>query len=252
MGRFIGSLPIKRPIDLLRREISDQCLEAVQDRPPVSTGCMSPQAGKRPRAMDSVQSTLAGCPSDLHNNGTAFEYAVCRPTPECETAGCSGGFSTATRRGAGFAAAGHLSAQSLGCAGAAVRLHGNPLHRNPTRPCRCGIPAGLLTSYGFDAGLSPAIRQFKRTAIVPPAVPGGQSIPAVADLVSAHWQENHILLVILNTKSVVNRLFDALRPLIPADCPGFCLTTWLCQQHRDDVLAQIIQRIENGSHECPA
>lgn len=117
-----------------------------------------------------------------------------------------------------------------------------------TQPDLAGVEYPLAFSPRMD--LMPdyhlRFRQFKRTAIVPPAVPGGQSIPAVADLVSARWQENHSLLVILNTKSVVNRLFDALRPLIPADCSGFCLTTWLCQQHRDDVLAQIIQRLENG------
>lgn len=55
-----------------------------------------------------------------------------------------------------------------------------------------------------------------------------------------------IILVILNTKGTVSRLFDALAPLMPPDCPLFCLTTYLCQQHRDDVLAQITRRLRDG------
>lgn len=88
--------------------------------------------------------------------------------------------------------------------------------------------------------------QFRRTKIIPPAVSSGQSIPAIADFVTSLLHENRSILVILNTKSMVNRLFDALKPIVPTDCPLFCLTTYLCQQHRDDVLRQISQRLKSS------
>ena len=59
-------------------------------------------------------------------------------------------------------------------------------------------------------------------------------------------QKNRSILVVLNTKSMVNRLFDALEPLMLENHPLFCLTTYLCQQHRDDVLHQISQKLDDG------
>lgn len=88
-------------------------------------------------------------------------------------------------------------------------------------------------------------QQFQRTKVLPPQVIGGQPIPAIADFVTGLQQENRSILVVLNTKGMVNRLFEALEPLVPADCPLFCLTTYLCQQHRDDVLNQITRRLNS-------
>ncbi len=88
--------------------------------------------------------------------------------------------------------------------------------------------------------------QFKRTKILPPPVPGGQSILDIAGFVAGLQQEKRNILVILNTKSMVNRLFDALKLLLPADCPLFCLTTYLCRQHRDVVLNQITHQLDAG------
>ena len=117
-----------------------------------------------------------------------------------------------------------------------------------TQPDLAGVEYPLAFSPRMD--LVPdyqlRFRQFRRTRIVPPAIPGGQSMAAIADFVAARRQENHSVLAILNTKSAVNRLFDALQPLVPADCPVFCLTTYLCPQHRDDVLAQIRRRLDAG------
>ena len=88
-------------------------------------------------------------------------------------------------------------------------------------------------------------RQFRRTKIIPPAAQGGQSISAVADFVAGLLQENRSILVILNTKSMVNWLFDALKSLVSAESDLFCLTTYLCGQHRDDVLEQITARLND-------
>ena len=45
---------------------------------------------------------------------------------------------------------------------------------------------------------------------------------------------------------MANRLFDALKLLLPTDYPLFCLTTYLCRQHRDVVLNQITRRLNAG------
>lgn len=117
-----------------------------------------------------------------------------------------------------------------------------------TQPDLAGAEYPLAFSSRMDLVPDYQLRfqQFKRTRIVPPAVPGGQSMAAIADFVAARGQEDRSVLVILNTKSAVNRLFDTLQPLVPADCPVFCLTTYLCPQHRDDVLAQIRRRLDAG------
>ena len=117
-----------------------------------------------------------------------------------------------------------------------------------TQPDLAQLPYPLQFSSGKDLVPDYQLRfqQFKRTKIVPPSVPRGQSIPAIADFVSGLLADNRSILVILNTKAMVNRLFDALQPLLPPDCPLFCLTTFLCQQHRDDVMRQIAQRLDTG------
>ena len=117
-----------------------------------------------------------------------------------------------------------------------------------TQPDLTQIPYPLQFSRGKDLvpDYQARFQQFRRTRIVPPAVPGEQSLPAIADFVAGLLKENRSILVILNTKGTVNRLFDALAPLMPPDCPLFCLTTYLCQQHRDDVLAQITRRLRDG------
>ena len=117
-----------------------------------------------------------------------------------------------------------------------------------TQPDLTQIPYPL--QFSRDKDLVPdyqaRFQQFRRTRIVPPAVPGAQSLPAIADFVAGLLEKNRNILVILNTKGTVNRLFDALAPLMPPGCPLFCLTTYLCQQHRDDVLAQITRRLRDG------
>ena len=117
-----------------------------------------------------------------------------------------------------------------------------------TQPDLTGVEYPLTFSPRMDLVPDYQLRfgQFRRTRIVPPAIPGGQSMAAITDFVAARKRENRSVLVILNTKSAVNRLLDALQPLVPADCPVFCLTTYLCPQHRNDVLAQIRQRLDAG------
>ena len=115
-----------------------------------------------------------------------------------------------------------------------------------TQPDLAQAQYPLIFSPGMDLVPDYQLRfqQFRRTRIVPPAVRGGQSLSAIADFAADLLRENRSILIVLNTKVMVNRLFDALAPLVPADCPVFCLTTYLCQQHRDDVLHQIAERLQ--------
>lgn len=52
-------------------------------------------------------------------------------------------------------------------------------------------------------------------------------------------QTNDSLLVILNTRRMVEAVFDHLKPLLGSDVQLFCLTTHLCPQHRMDVIDAI-------------
>ena len=89
-------------------------------------------------------------------------------------------------------------------------------------------------------------QQFKRTKVIRPMIKGGQSISAIADFLTSLQKDNRSILVVLNTKNVVNKLFDELKPLVSPECRIFCLTTNLCQQHRDDVLDEVDQRLKSG------
>lgn len=87
---------------------------------------------------------------------------------------------------------------------------------------------------------------FRRTQLIPYLVPGGTHAPQLADFIGTRAQENRSILVVLNTKKAVNRLFDALRGQVPSDTKLFCLTTNLCSRHRRDVLAQISASLRAG------
>ena len=81
--------------------------------------------------------------------------------------------------------------------------------------------------------------QFKRVQIIPHLIPGGERAPVIADFAKGLLKENRSVLVILNTKQAANKLFDELKTRISDDVELFCLTTYLCSKHRDDVMAQI-------------
>lgn len=87
---------------------------------------------------------------------------------------------------------------------------------------------------------------FRRTQLIPHLVPGGMHAPQLADFVCARAQENRSILVVLNTKKAVNRLFEVLQGQMPADTKLFCLTTNLCSRHRRDVFTQISASLRAG------
>ena len=59
------------------------------------------------------------------------------------------------------------------------------------------------------------------------------TIPEIANFLVDLQKENRSILVILNTKKMVNKLYDALKPLVPQEtAPLYCVTTRLCSRHR--------------------
>ena len=87
---------------------------------------------------------------------------------------------------------------------------------------------------------------FCRTRLIPKLIPGGMHAPQLADFICAQARNNRSILIVLNTKKAVNSLFDALQGQTPADTKLFCLTTYLCSQHRRDVLTQISKALRSG------
>ncbi len=120
--------------------------------------------------------------------------------------------------------------------------------------CRCTIvlctatqPALEETPYPVEfspdrdlvADFARRFQQLRRTRIVPRLTPGGEHAPAIADFVTGLLAENRSILVILNTKGAVNKLFDTLQAGLPGDVRLFCLTTRLCHRHREDVMEEL-------------
>ncbi|MFR3792295.1 MAG: CRISPR-associated helicase Cas3' [Blautia massiliensis (ex Durand et al. 2017)] len=309
MEHFVHSLEAKRPIDILRQEISDQCLTAAQGRPPgiyrlyVPTGggktysalrfCVemaqrqnaqhlfyfAPYKSITRQNADSIRRALGADMVLEHHSDVLFE-------PEQQTEQQQ--WLALSQRWQGVPVICTTMVQLLNTLFAAPRqnvrrfsaLAGSVLLLDEvqalplqdtcllnlaldtlarlfgctvilctaTQPDLAGVQYPLVFSPQMD--LVPdyelRFRQFKRTRIIPPKIPGGQSVSAIADFIAGLLKENRNILVVLNTKGMANRLFDAMKFLVPADCPLFCLTTYLCQQHRDDVLKQITSRLAKG------
>lgn len=99
------------------------------------------------------------------------------------------------------------------------------------------IPTDLLPDY------AKRFAQFKRTQIVPIDAPSGFSSAEFADLVQEKLQDNHSVLLIFNTRSLVEKVYDLLNAQVGKDVFLVCLTTHLCPQHRSDLIEQIKQRL---------
>lgn len=91
--------------------------------------------------------------------------------------------------------------------------------------------------------------QFRRTMILPHHIEGEENVSAMADFIQKLSAENKSVLVILNTKDAVNRLVDAITPILPEEVKLFCLTTLLCPQHRADKLKEICRLLDEQSGE---
>lgn len=86
--------------------------------------------------------------------------------------------------------------------------------------------------------------QFKRTQIVPVLSGSGLSAEVLADFAVEKLASNRSLLIILNTRSMVEKVYDHLQTQLGQEVSLFCLTTHLCPQHRLDVIETIKQQLD--------
>ena len=85
--------------------------------------------------------------------------------------------------------------------------------------------------------------QFKRTQIVPLLSPSGFSSSDFARLAQEKLTCNHSILLIFNTRSLAEKLYDQLTASLGDTVTLVCLTTHLCPQHRMDLIHQIKQHL---------
>lgn len=309
MERFVKSLKAERPIDLLRQEISDQCLQAGQTLPAgVYRLCVPTGGGKTYSALRfglqmakrlNVQRLFYFAPykSVVHQNANHIREALGEEHVlehhsdvlfEQDEKGKQEKWLACSERWKGkpvicttvvqllnalFAAPLQDVRRFSALAGSVLLLDEvqalplqhtcllnlalNTLARlfdctivlcTATQPALAQVEYPLI--FSPQADLVPDYQRFfrelKRTRIIPPAVKGGMTIPEIANFLMDLQKENRSILVILNTKKMVNKLYDALKPLVPQETALYCVTTRLCSRHREDVLKQITERLNAG------
>lgn len=85
--------------------------------------------------------------------------------------------------------------------------------------------------------------QFKRTQVIPLLSRPGFSSSDFAKLTQEKLTCNHSILLIFNTRSLAEKLYDQLLAQLGDDVTLVCLTTHLCPQHRMDLIHQIKQHL---------
>lgn len=94
------------------------------------------------------------------------------------------------------------------------------------------------------ANLPEIYQAFKRTAVQPLMKPEGWQVVDIVNLVEEIRQVDQQILIILNTKAAVQKVYNALHEELPeSNC--YHLSTGMCGQHRQDVLTEIKKRLEN-------
>lgn len=85
--------------------------------------------------------------------------------------------------------------------------------------------------------------QFRRTKIEVPETGNGFQAGELAEFVRSKQDENGSILIILNTRLAVEKVFEALKQCQPEHTQLYCLTTHLCAKHRADVIAEVRQKL---------
>ena len=76
-----------------------------------------------------------------------------------------------------------------------------------------------------------------------PETGNGFQAGELAEFVRSKQDENGSILIILNTRSAVEKVFEALKQSQPEHTQLYCLTTHLCAKHRADVIAEVKQKL---------
>lgn len=82
---------------------------------------------------------------------------------------------------------------------------------------------------------------FKRVEVIDATVSGGYDSEKLAEFVLKKMQKN--ILIILNTKSAVKKLYQALKRRELSDTILMQLTTYMCAAHRGDIIAKLKEQL---------
>ncbi|OWZ83863.1 CRISPR-associated helicase/endonuclease Cas3 [Natranaerobius trueperi] len=85
---------------------------------------------------------------------------------------------------------------------------------------------------------------FKRVEIVDKTIPSGWSTEEITKFIIGLLNETSSILTILNTKTVVKKLYDQLR--LNCDVKVYHLSTSMCAAHRAEVLKEVKNALNNG------
>lgn len=91
-------------------------------------------------------------------------------------------------------------------------------------------------------------KAFKRVEVIDETLDGGYDTEALASFVAERFDEN--MLVILNTKSSVKKLCEALRNKVEPNVEIVKLTTYFCPAHRRDIIARLKDDLGNKPILC--
>lgn len=110
---------------------------------------------------------------------------------------------------------------------------------------RVDYPLHYATPMDIVPDFALRFEQFRRTQIVPIRPDGGFTAAGLADFVREKQTSNRSILVILNTRAAVDKVFTQLKKSCAPDTTLYCLTTHLCVQHRQDVIETIRRRLSD-------
>lgn len=135
-----------------------------------------------------------------------------------------------------FNQAANFLAYYLGCV-VVLCTATQPALSEVANPLRFASPVDLVPDYQLR------FAQFRRTKIEVPETGNGFQAGELAEFVRSKQDENGSILVILNTRSAVEKVFEALKQCQPEHTQLYCLTTHLCAKHRADVIAEVKQKL---------
>lgn len=135
-----------------------------------------------------------------------------------------------------FNQAANFLAYYLGCV-VVLCTATQPALSEVANPLRFASPVDLVPDYQLR------FAQFRRTKIEVPETGNGFQAGELAEFVRSKQDENGSILIILNTRSAVEKVFEALKQCQPEHTQLYCLTTHLCAKHRADVIAEVKQKL---------
>ncbi|MFM1652549.1 CRISPR-associated helicase Cas3' [Brevibacillus sp. B_LB10_24] len=94
--------------------------------------------------------------------------------------------------------------------------------------------------------LEHVIEAFKRVEVIDRATSEDFDHDKLSDFVTEKIEEVQSVLVILNTKSVVKKLYDQLKTKV-SNVPVYHLSTSMCAAHRNDLLGEVRDHLKKGN-----